>query len=180
MDVKTLCLGLLCRGDATGYEIKKSFEEGPFSHFHQASFGAIYPALTALSENGLVVCTEMAQERRPAKKVYAITERGQQALVDALLAPPALDKVRSDFLYIMFFAQLLPPTHLAGLIDQRIDWYKQCLARMESCDVTTLPAGERFVHGMGLTIYRAAVDYLITHREQLLDGVSAPAKMVAE
>src|SRR3546814_3071348 len=54
MDAKTLCLGVLSRGAASGYEIKKAFEEGPFSHFHQASFGSIYPALNALSADGLV------------------------------------------------------------------------------------------------------------------------------
>src|SRR3546814_8991519 len=37
MDAKTLCLGVLSRGAASGYEIKKAFEEGPFSHFHQRS-----------------------------------------------------------------------------------------------------------------------------------------------
>ncbi len=41
MDAKTLCLGALSRGDASGYEIKKAFEEGPLSHIHEASFGAI-------------------------------------------------------------------------------------------------------------------------------------------
>src|SRR5690606_26574731 len=33
MDVKTLCLAVLFREEATGYEIKKAFEEGPFAHF---------------------------------------------------------------------------------------------------------------------------------------------------
>jgi len=48
MDVKTLCLGVLSLGDASGYEIRKMFEEGPFAHFHHASFGSIYPALSPL------------------------------------------------------------------------------------------------------------------------------------
>jgi len=39
MDVKTLCLGVLNRGEASGYEIKKQCEEGPFSHFYAAGFG---------------------------------------------------------------------------------------------------------------------------------------------
>ena len=30
MDVKTFCLAVLSRGDATGYEIKKACEEGRF------------------------------------------------------------------------------------------------------------------------------------------------------
>ena len=80
MDVKTLCLGALSRGDASGYEIKKAFEEGPLSHIHEASFGAIYPALTELERQGLVTGREMAQEKRPDKKVYALTEAGLGAL----------------------------------------------------------------------------------------------------
>ena len=68
MDIKTLCLGVLSRCDATGYEIKKAFEEGPFGHIHAASFGAIYPALGALSDAGMVLGTEMAQEKRPDRR----------------------------------------------------------------------------------------------------------------
>ena len=180
MDTKTLCLGVLNRGDASGYEIKKAFEEGPLSHIHEASFGSIYPALTALSEEGLVEGTEMAQEKRPDKKVYSITDRGRAALLDAILAPPARDKVRSDFLFIMFFAQLLPAAHLADLIDQRIAWYRETLARMESCDQCEQSAGEAFVHGLGLAVYRAAAEYLATHRNGLLDEVSAGTRLVAE
>src|SRR3546814_15551348 len=67
MDVKTLCLGVLSRGEASGYEIKKAFEEGPFSHIHHASFGSIYPALNALSAEGLVAVRAQAQNTRPAK-----------------------------------------------------------------------------------------------------------------
>ena len=53
MNVRTLCLGVLSFGEATGYEIKKEIEEGPFSHFIEASFGSIYPALTQLLGEGL-------------------------------------------------------------------------------------------------------------------------------
>jgi DNA-binding PadR family transcriptional regulator len=52
-DVRTLCLGILSIGEATGYEIKKALEEGPFGHVLEASFGAIYPALGRLTEEGL-------------------------------------------------------------------------------------------------------------------------------
>ena len=46
MNVRTLCLGVLQFGEATGYEIKKIVEEGMFNHFIEASYGSIYPALT--------------------------------------------------------------------------------------------------------------------------------------
>ncbi len=75
MDVKTLCLGVLSMGDASGYEIKKVFENA-FSHFYVAGFGSIYPALAELTREGLVVCSDIEQEKRPAKKVYQLTEKG--------------------------------------------------------------------------------------------------------
>ncbi len=53
MNTKELCLGALFLGDASGYEIKQRFET-TFSHFQQASFAAIYPALTRLKAEGLV------------------------------------------------------------------------------------------------------------------------------
>lgn len=180
MDTKTLCLGVLCRGDATGYDIKKAFEEGPFAHFHVASFGAIYPALSALSAEGLVVGTEMAQEKRPDKKVYSITGKGREAFFDDLTAPPSADKVRSDFLFILFFAHILPAPRLAALIDRRIAWYRETLARMASCASPGQPPGEAFVHGLGLAVYRAAAEYLEANRDRLLEEVSLGTRLVAE
>lgn len=58
MDVKTLCLGILNRADATGYEIKKACDDGPLGHFQVAGFGSIYPALNFLRGDGLVSVTE--------------------------------------------------------------------------------------------------------------------------
>ncbi len=180
MDAKTLCLGALSRGDASGYEIKKAFEEGPLSHIHEASFGAIYPALTELERQGLVTGREMAQEKRPDKKVYALTEDGLQALHLALLVPPARDKTRSDFLFILFLGHLVAAPRLAELIDSRIAWYHDCLSRMEACDLSAAPPGEAFVHGLGLAVYTAARDYLVAHRAELLDAAAEQDRLVAE
>jgi DNA-binding PadR family transcriptional regulator len=180
MDAKTLCLGALSRGDASGYEIKKAFEEGPLGHIHEASFGAIYPALTELERRGLVTGREMAQEKRPDKKVYALTKDGLQALHQALLTPPARDKTRSDFLFILFLGHLVEGSQLTELIDSRIAWYQGCLSRMEACDLSAAPPGEVFVHGLGLAVYSAARDYLVAHRAGLLDAVAERDRLVAE
>lgn len=179
MDVKTLCLGVLSRGEASGYEIKKAFEEGPFSHFHRATFGSIYPALNALSAEGLVVLRSQAQEKRPAKKIYSLAPKGRTALLAALLQTPAPDAVRSDFLFILSFAQYLPPGRVAQLIDTRISWYREALARMEDCRDEE-PPGAQFVRGVGIAIYRAAADYLESHRDELLAQIGDGGLQVAE
>lgn len=181
MDAKTLCLGVLLRGEASGYEIKKAFEEGPFSHFHQTSFGSIYPALNALSAEGLITGRAQAQDKRPDKKLYSITPKGQNTLISALMIEPSPDVMRSDFLFILSFAQFLPAGRVGHLIDQRIGWYREALERMESCAcINALPAGAAFVRGMGIAVYRAAADYLESHRAELIAEISESATLVAE
>ena len=180
MDARTLCLGVLARGDASGYEIKKAFEEGPFPHIHATSFGSIYPALNKLTDEGLVDCAQMAQDKRPDKKVYSLTDAGHRVLVEQLSAPPTPDRMRSDFLFIVFFAHHLPADLIARLIDQRIAWYRTALERMEACAGTHLPPGERLVHGLGLAVYRAAAGYLEEGRGAFLDELAGPARLVAE
>ena len=83
MDVKTVCLGMLTDGDASGYDLKKQFES-TFSHFFAAGYGSIYPALSALLADGLVDCREIAQDGRPDRKVYRITTAGRAHLRLAL------------------------------------------------------------------------------------------------
>ncbi|MFP3326308.1 PadR family transcriptional regulator, partial [Planococcus sp. SIMBA_160] len=75
-------------------------------------FGSIYPALKRLTEDELVICRELEQTNRPDKKVYRITPKGRQALFEAINKPPAEDKFRSDFAFVIFFADLLEPRDL--------------------------------------------------------------------
>ena len=180
MDAKTLCLAVLLRGPASGYEIKKALEEAPFCHFQETGFGSIYPALTALSSEGLLDCTAFAQEKRPDKKVYSITPKGRQTLTTALMVIPGPDRYRSDFLFILFLGEILPRTHLARVIDERIAFYQEQITRMADCDLDRHPSTQRFVHGFGLTLYRASADYLIENRELLLAGAADSASLVAE
>ncbi len=181
MDAKTLCLAVLTKGDASGYEIKKALEEPPLGHFQDTGFGSIYPALTKLTEEGLVEGTAMAQEKRPDKKVYSITETGRQTLLEALMEPPAPDRYRSDFLFVLFLGHLLPAARLSEVIDKRIAYYEEQIARMEECCLDDRPAGQRLVHGFGLAMYRAAVQYLLENRAMLRSGAAnAPPALVAE
>ena len=64
-------------------------------------------------------------------------------------------------------------------LDQRIAWYETCLAAMESSDCAC-SKGDGFVHGMGLAVYRGAVDYLKSHRQEFLEQLSNANRMVAE
>lgn len=168
MDVKTLCLGILSRGDATGYEIRKQCEEGPFSHFYEASFGSIYPALNGLCDGGLASVREVNEDGRPARKIYTISPNGKLALTTALAAPPARDKLRSDFLFMTFFGQLLPAKQIDKVIEDRIAALRADIVDMKECRAEVPPGGPAFTLGYGLAVYEAAADYLDAHRHELV------------
>lgn len=181
LDVKTACLGVLMRGDATGYEIKKLFEEGPYSYFFDAGFGSIYPALARLCEEGLATARDVEEPGRPRKKVYTITPAGRAAFRMALLDPPAGDRCRSEWVFLTWFAELLPPELLQRRIDERLAWYRAELAQMRACDGPTTP-GQRFLTGLGQAMYQAAADYIERHGPALVREVAqqAPAAHAAE
>ena len=182
MDVKTLCLGVLSRGDATGYEIRKQVTEGPFRYFFHAGYGSIYPALNQLSDDDLVTCTAMAQEKRPDKKVYSITATGRLALIQALGADPDPDRLRSDFAFMLFFGHLMSAGHLERVIGDRVAWYRDKIEHLEACsaEASDGPAGERFAGGLWLAICQAAADYLEENAHVLLREALLSERMVAE
>ena len=163
MDVRTICLGILTRGDHTGYEIKKHFEDGGCQYFVEASFGSIYPALNKLTEEGLVSVHEEAQAKRPDRKVYSITDEGRRAFREALAKPVAEDRNRSPFLFAMLFADLLPESRLSAMYDQYIARTEHMLAQIGRGGEPETK-GERFVRDFGRAMHIAMLDYLNRHR----------------
>ena len=169
MDTKILCLGVLADGEASGYEIKKQMEEGPLAHFYRAGFGSIYPALNKLDKEGLVTCTEMAQEKRPGKKIYRITERGKEAFREALCTRPCSDWVRSDYLFMMFFADFLDSGRLEEVYEGYLHEYRNAIRGLQDMELCQSYPGRRFVHAFGLHLYKAMVEFMENNRDLLTE-----------
>lgn len=167
MDVRTICLGLLTRGDATGYQIKKLFEEGGYQHVVEASFGSIYPALNRLTGEGLVSVRAEAQEKRPDRKVYSLTPAGHEAVIRALMKPLSEDKHRSPFLFAMLFSHLLPRERVLAMLDTYIEQNETKLAQLMQAESDPQTPGERFVIGYGRAIYVAMLNFLRARRAEL-------------
>jgi len=183
MDTRTLCLGVLTLGDATGYDIKKRFEHS-FRHFMAVSQAAIYPALRELNADGLVTCTRVEQEDRPARKVYTITEAGRQAFVEALVATPPRHEVRSSFLALVFFGHLLPHDKLIATLDRQLEDFEAriatCRAWLAEGDGEDIPPGMRFAAGFGVTVLSTACAYIRDNRGMLEGGADSSQGDAAE
>lgn len=109
-------LGLLSIVPMSGYDLAQAAERS-VGRFWPVSKSQVYAELARLEPLGLVRGTEIAQDRRPDKRVFRLTERGEAALdswveSDDLAAP----RFRLPFLLKIFLGHRTDPGHLARLL----------------------------------------------------------------
>lgn len=181
MDVKTVCLGMLTDGPASGYDMKKCFESS-FGHFFPAGYGSIYPALATLARNGMVEFEEVPQDGKPDRKVYTITEKGRDELMKGLSNAEPTHKVRSEFLAMMCFAHLMSEEQINLVIDNKLlelDAFLKMFDDFPSgkCSARSMPNGARFVAGFGQFVAASLKEYIEDNREMLTDSDKPDVKV---
>jgi PadR family transcriptional regulator AphA len=118
-------LGLLSEEPLSGYDIKKIIQIR-FTFFWKESYGQIYPELARLEEEDLISIIPQREETKRARKVYQITEKGQEALKQWLLLPPESEVRRYEILLKLYFGNLIPVEHLVRYISSfRLDHQKE-------------------------------------------------------
>lgn len=179
MDVKTVCLGMLTDGPASGYDMKKCFES-TFGHFFPAGYGSIYPALATLARNGLVEFEEVPQEGKPDRKVYNITDDGRAELDKALSNPTPTHKVRSEFLAMMCFAHLMTDEQINTVIDNKLgelDSFLKLLDDLPICQAEGSNKGTQFVAGFGQFVASSLKTYINENRDMLTQADNEKLKI---
>lgn len=179
MDVKTVCLGMLTDGPASGYDMKKCFES-TFGHFFPAGYGSIYPALATLARNGLVEFEEVPQEGKPDRKVYSITHDGRAELDKALSNPTPTHKVRSEFLAMMCFAHLMSDEQINEVIDNKLaelDSFLKLLDELPMCQSNGVNKGTQFVAGFGQFVASSLKTYINENRDMLTQSDNRDLKI---
>ena len=139
-----------------------------FSHFIDVSYGAVYPALSKLEEEGLINGQVQHQDGKPSKKVYAITPDGRDELVRNISQQPEQDKFKSEFLLVAMHANILPKTLIKQALDRRIAFLQQKIAAMENCcNKGGVEKGSDWVFRYGLMMNQTSLDYMLKHRIEL-------------
>ncbi len=133
MNLRSVLLGFLRRGDRTGYELKKAMD-GSVGFFFGSSYGSIYPALKELESDGLVEVREVVQSGKPNKKVYSITPEGEEGFRAQLQESPAADSFRSEFLMHLFFGGQQESGRLPALISDYRASQEGKLARLREIE----------------------------------------------
>lgn len=103
MSLDHAILGFLSYAPATGYDLKKIFDQS-VRHFWSADQSQIYRTLARLTEEGLVEMSVVEQTERPDRKVYTLTVKGFDQLKEWLSGPFSGDEVRNPVLLQTFFS----------------------------------------------------------------------------
>jgi DNA-binding PadR family transcriptional regulator len=157
-----LVLGMAAlRGPSTPYEIKRAVARsvGYFWPFPHAQF---YAEPVRLAVAGLL--TETREETGRRRHLYAITERGREALEAWLREPDTgLMEIRDEGELKLFFSELVDETDIVALARTQERLYRQRLAELEAIEARfgADPARVRRMAPLrlGKAIYQTAVDF---------------------
>ncbi len=109
-------LGFLTHAPMSGYDIKKYVEQS-VDNFWNESFGQIYPILRHLNAEGLVTKTTAGGSGKRPRHVYAITDKGRDALIEWLHEPTEPPALRNELLLKLFFGGEVEKATSRGQID---------------------------------------------------------------
>ena len=165
MNVRTICLAILAHGEATGYDLKKSWQEGPFAYLGGASYGSIYPALAKLQQDGLITSREVIQHGKPVRRVYSLTDAGRAAFVSEMSGTPEPDEFRSHFGVIALCTPFLERSVVSRVIDERLRQQRANIVMLEAAQKKGTAVG--WLLDWGLTQYKNEVAFIEASRERL-------------
>ncbi len=164
-------LGLLALdGERSGYDLSKQAEL-TVGHVWAPTKSHLYASLRRLSAEGLVSARVVAQERRPDKQLYSLTEGGQAALRAWLDDSPRGDQ--PGVVLRLFLGGLASPeSHRRSLEAYRDDLVAQ-LEVYAAIDARNSRRGHDHFHGavldLGIARAEAARDWAQGQLERLAE-----------
>lgn len=116
MSLKHTLLGILMFRPQTGYEIFR-WIRGLQSALEPTTLRRIYPLLKRMADDGLVVYEVVPQEGKPDRKVYSLTDPGEDEFLSWLTEPPEDDprSLNPFFIKLFFYGMLDKSTLLQRL-----------------------------------------------------------------
>ena len=130
--IELLVLTTLFFGPCHGYEIKKMHPGVKINN------NTLYPMLNKMIEKGVVSMTVQAQDNKPAKKVYSLTEKGREVLFDLVTSFTEEEASSDDAFYMrVAFFQFLPKESIKAILETRekyLEHYEERQRMMKALD----------------------------------------------
>lgn len=151
-------LGLLARGPASGYELRKIFLTTPLAAYSDSP-GAVYPALRRLEQRGYVSGRAEPGARR--RKPWQLTAAGRSWLRSWVAQPVTAAEVARDAAGVDLRLALLgnvAPGRLPGFLQEYADAVDAYLASLRAAAAelaSTLPASAACALDLGVHLVHA-------------------------
>lgn len=176
MSIKYAILGLLNYTDMHGYRIKEHVEKN-FGHMWSANFGQIYPNLKELENEGFITMRELqpSQDGGPHKKLYSITEKGEEELLRWLAESPERPMlIRDTFLLKFAFFGFGEDAQALAIIDERIRLFEEQLSRrkINHARWSRLGIYVRLLAELGITQNEMYLEWLRHARDEIEKNMS--------
>jgi DNA-binding PadR family transcriptional regulator len=130
MALRNALLAALLEGEASGYDLSKSFDAS-VANFWMATPQQLYKELEAMESHGLVAARVVQQERRPNKRLYRLTEAGLAALRDFTARPAKPTAIRDELLVKVQAADVGDGAAVRAAITHRLELSRTKLARYD-------------------------------------------------
>lgn len=167
MSASHALLGILARGPAHGYDLKRE-HDARFPTTKPLAYGQVYATLTRLQRDGLVEVAEVATGGGPERTVYAITAAGEAELASWLGQVEAPGPYAADDLVRKTVTALNLGADAAGYL------HRQRLAHMARMrELVSVQAAATD------SAARIAVDHTISHLDADLQWLELAAARVA-
>jgi DNA-binding PadR family transcriptional regulator len=125
--MKYLFLSLISRAPTHGYDLMQTYESLFSSVLPSLNAGQIYTTLSRLERDGLVRRHTVAQEGKPNKRVYELTEQGHQLLEGWFAEPLKGPRIKDNFFLKLTSARLSGIVSPVQLIESQRNHYFQTL-----------------------------------------------------
>ncbi|MEZ4674376.1 MAG: helix-turn-helix transcriptional regulator [Caldilineaceae bacterium] len=134
LTIEHALLGFVAEQPSYGYEIYQQLSTpSELWQVWRMKQSQLYALLTKLEDAGYLAATLQAQEARPPRKVYALTEQGRKVYTRWLTMPvPHGRQMRLEFLTKLYFAHRQHPDHLHTLIAEQSSVCQQWLAELQA------------------------------------------------
>ena len=167
MSVGHALLGILARGPAHGYDLKRE-HDARFPEAKPLAFGQVYATLARLDRDGHVEVAETAQGGGPERTVYTLTPEGRRTLSDWLEQVEPAGPYPADELVRKTVTALHLGTDAAGFLGRQRVQHMARMRELVSAQAVEVELGARI-----------ALDHTIAHLDADLRWLETAAARVA-
>ncbi|MGV9821788.1 PadR family transcriptional regulator [Nocardia xishanensis] len=130
MALRNAVLAALLEGEASGYDLAKGFDAS-VANFWMATPQQLYKELERMAADGLIETRVVQQERRPNKRLHAITPAGRAALHEFIAEQAKPTAIRDELMVKVQGMDVEDAPAVRAAVSDKLAWAQAKLERYE-------------------------------------------------